>query len=518
MSSLIALRGPRHRWFLAFAAVVGLHTPLALARAEDVVLGSFDDVLQRASFDPASRTYRLEADRILVTGDVAAPLDALVPANLTLIATSAIVVEAGGALRADSGDINGAPTQSGAPPAGTISVTAPEVILHGAVTAKGGNWFSGSTWGFAGHGGQLLVQAGTLLVDGTLAANGGSANGHFGDTSGLGGTIRIAADRFELDGAVTANSDYGVGWGYHGGTIEILARERGRLSGAVAANGGQGGLFYAGNGGSVTVTGGAIAVAGTVSADGSAGGYWGTAGRGGSIVLEAAQLELSGRVTANGALNWRGVTSPGGLIQLAYGSILPADEPLTRVHVAADPGGTIAFNPTDLVPPIVRIVSPTALEYPHLGTLLIEFTATDDGSGVASVAATLDDVPVANGESIDLLAQGLGAHTLKVVAVDGAGNGAEATTTFTLVATPESAAALAETLSADGEIAEGGIVTSLEAKAQAAVERLAAGEKASGMGALRALLNEIRAQAGKSISLEAAAALTAEIEALLLAG
>jgi hypothetical protein len=96
---------------------------------------------------------------------------------------------------------------------------------------------------------------------------------------------------------------------------------------------------------------------------------------------------------------------------------------------------TVTFNVIDDVPPVVAIIEPEAGEYSTLEDITVNFTAYDEKSGIASLSATLDGSPVANGQSIDLSILSLGEHVFTVTAIDASDNSASESITFTLVAT-----------------------------------------------------------------------------------
>ncbi|MEA2023364.1 MAG: FG-GAP-like repeat-containing protein [Actinomycetota bacterium] len=91
---------------------------------------------------------------------------------------------------------------------------------------------------------------------------------------------------------------------------------------------------------------------------------------------------------------------------------------------------------TDDTPPVISIPSPTATEYTADLDVTVDFSATDDLSGIFDVKATLDGSPIVAGTVVDLAALGTGAHTLSVEAEDMAGNVSVETVTFTVVKRP----------------------------------------------------------------------------------
>ncbi|TLW91182.1 carbohydrate-binding protein [Saccharomonospora piscinae] len=70
--------------------------------------------------------------------------------------------------------------------------------------------------------------------------------------------------------------------------------------------------------------------------------------------------------------------------------------------------------------------------YGDSGDLTLGWEATDEGSGVESVEATLDGEAVENGAELPLHTLDLGEHQLVVTATDAAGNATEHTVTFTV--------------------------------------------------------------------------------------
>src|SRR5436309_15619185 len=67
---------------------------------------------------------------------------------------------------------------------------------------------------------------------------------------------------------------------------------------------------------------------------------------------------------------------------------------------------------------IVTITSPEARDYQHSESVVVSFSAADGMSGLQRVSAALDGGAVQNSQSILLLTQTLGSHTMEVVAVD----------------------------------------------------------------------------------------------------
>jgi xanthomonalisin len=107
--------------------------------------------------------------------------------------------------------------------------------------------------------------------------------------------------------------------------------------------------------------------------------------------------------------------------------------------------GPIGGNKVDKKPPSITINQPTATAYLHSGTLTLNYTVTDGGSGVATVTPTMNgNTSVAgggltSGTVINLLtALPLGANRFKISAADKVGNNDSSSVTFTIVVTPQS--------------------------------------------------------------------------------
>lgn len=88
------------------------------------------------------------------------------------------------------------------------------------------------------------------------------------------------------------------------------------------------------------------------------------------------------------------------------------------------------LEPEDNTPPAIAISNPAAGgQYLRNNKLIIDYSVIDDFSGVASTSITIDSQILAT-TTIDLFYYDLGAHTLKISALDNAGNYASATTSF----------------------------------------------------------------------------------------
>jgi 2',3'-cyclic-nucleotide 2'-phosphodiesterase/3'-nucleotidase len=159
---------------------------------------------------------------------------------------------------------------------------------------------------------------------------------------------------------------------------------------------------------------------------------------------------------------------------------------------------------TDTAAPVITIVSPEAKAYLHPAMLTLDFAATDDISGVRSIAADLDGVPVTDGQVIDLLTLALGNHSLTVHATDMAWNESTASVTFSVKATIASLKTTVNRFYAEGQIKNAGLRDSLISKLNTAQTYLNAGNKKAAKNALNAFISAVRAQSGKGITTGAA--------------
>ncbi|MFA6390105.1 MAG: alpha/beta fold hydrolase, partial [Patescibacteria group bacterium] len=95
-------------------------------------------------------------------------------------------------------------------------------------------------------------------------------------------------------------------------------------------------------------------------------------------------------------------------------------------------------EPIDLVAPTINITSPAeGSNYLHNATMQIEYSATDDFSGISATSTLLDGQSVDN-EKADLFFLKTGEHLLEFRALDKAGNMATSTVKFNITATPDS--------------------------------------------------------------------------------
>jgi hypothetical protein len=158
---------------------------------------------------------------------------------------------------------------------------------------------------------------------------------------------------------------------------------------------------------------------------------------------------------------------------------------------------------------VVTITSPEARDYQHSESMVVSFSAADSMSGLQSVSAALDGSAVQNSQSILLLTQTLGSHTMEVFAVDVAGNPARQSVSFRVVATIDSLIASVNIYALQGKIGNSN-QRSLLSKLNDAKAALDRGNTSAASGKLRDLIDQCNAQSGRGISADAAAVLAAD--------
>jgi hypothetical protein len=167
----------------------------------------------------------------------------------------------------------------------------------------------------------------------------------------------------------------------------------------------------------------------------------------------------------------------------------------------------------DTVDPEISVALPTEGRYGHHEQLTLDFGATDELSGLWSLTATLDGVPVSDGDVVDLLDLSLGSHTLVVRAEDTAGNVATTSVTFEVEATLATLRATVERYASEGLIS-GGVDRSLLASLDRAVAAADRGNAGAAVRTLDAFVNEVDAQDGKHITSAAAELLRSDAAAV----
>lgn len=165
----------------------------------------------------------------------------------------------------------------------------------------------------------------------------------------------------------------------------------------------------------------------------------------------------------------------------------------------------------DSIAPVLAISSPAATEYLHTASVQVSFAATDALSGLISATATLDDVAVTNGQTIQLLTRGLGTHILTVSASDYAGNTASTGIGFTVVATIDTLVSAVTSFVSSGQI-DAPLGRSLLTKLQDANQALSRGNVTAARNKPTEFKNQVTAKSGLGIAPPAAELLIADAD------
>ncbi|MBB5791907.1 ThuA domain-containing protein [Jiangella mangrovi] len=188
-------------------------------------------------------------------------------------------------------------------------------------------------------------------------------------------------------------------------------------------------------------------------------------GNGGNRNIDIAETSESGwfylRLTRSGD-TYAAEISDGGVNWTSLGDPVTNDAELTSFGLMAigpqqSQPVTVAFDyfrvtteQPDTTPPVITVDGVADGAGVDLATALeLSATATDDVSGDVAVALTLDGEAVANPVTVT---PELGEHTLVATATDEAGNAAETTVAFEVVATFDGAQALVQRYRADGTV------------------------------------------------------------------
>ncbi|MBI2459193.1 MAG: hypothetical protein HYV53_01410 [Parcubacteria group bacterium] len=121
------------------------------------------------------------------------------------------------------------------------------------------------------------------------------------------------------------------------------------------------------------------------------------------------------------------------------GQIAPAQSRDFTINYSAQAENPLSdLTPIDTAPPVVVITKPAESEqYLHSDSLAIDYTATDDFSGLATTTITIDGQAITT-TTIDLFDYSLGTHNLTITAIDKAGNQAQQQVNFEIIANIDS--------------------------------------------------------------------------------
>jgi hypothetical protein len=168
---------------------------------------------------------------------------------------------------------------------------------------------------------------------------------------------------------------------------------------------------------------------------------------------------------------------------------------------------------TDTAAPVITVKAPHTGVYMNSDLLTIDFTVTDDISGVKTVTATLDGMPVMNGDVINLNLFVAGTtHTFAVTAMDKAYNTSNQAVSFTVETSIQSMKTVVTNMYNSKLIKSADVYKGLMDKLNAAGK---AKDVKTRNNNLIAFVNLVKAQSGKGITTDAANILIADAQWLL---
>jgi cytochrome c len=138
----------------------------------------------------------------------------------------------------------------------------------------------------------------------------------------------------------------------------------------------------------------------------------------------------------------------------------------------------------------------------------------DSGLAPGSPSATLDGTTIANSQTISLLTLPLGPHVLTMSASDVAGNSAQQSVTFTIVATIDSVIAAVNAFATQGKV-DAGSQKTLLSQLNDVKAALARGNATAARNKLRDAIDYAEARSDKGIAPAAASLLVADMQYVL---
>lgn len=162
------------------------------------------------------------------------------------------------------------------------------------------------------------------------------------------------------------------------------------------------------------------------------------------------------------------------------------------------------FLSIDKTPPVVN-VSIDQPEYTRVEPFVVHYSAFDPepGSGLAALTGLFNNQPVTDGQTVDLFWLSLGQYTLTATGEDYAGWVTTDSETIQLIATIPSLQQTVSRLCTEKYITKQGICTSLQQKLESALAAQQRDQKKTAVNILLAFQNELKAQKGKAVQLQA---------------
>ena len=180
--------------------------------------------------------------------------------------------------------------------------------------------------------------------------------------------------------------------------------------------------------------------------------------------------------------------------------------------------GTSISVVQDITPPTITINSPTnGQTFTRCDKPLVNFTVTDDLSGVKTVSASVDDNLVTSGTNLNVLFWNLGVHSLIVNATDKMDLPSQSQVNFSLIPSIAGSRCALSQFYGLNLIKNQGIYQSLDAKLAAAQDSLNKNQQKTMINQLQSLINDLNAQNGKGVNASAYNILNGDLSAILTA-
>ncbi len=198
---------------------------------------------------------------------------------------------------------------------------------------------------------------------------------------------------------------------------------------------------------------------------------------------------------------WQGYVSPFVISQEGLSYVLGRSYD-NAGNYEQSPIGKFLF--IDKTPPVVN-VSTDQSEYTRVQPFVVHYSAFDPepGSGLAALTGLFNDQPVTDGQTVDLFWLSLGQYAVTATGEDYAGWVTTDSETIQLIATISSLQQTVSRLCTEKYITKQGICTSLQQKLESALAAQQRGQKKTAVNILLAFQNELNAQKGKAVQLQA---------------
>lgn len=154
----------------------------------------------------------------------------------------------------------------------------------------------------------------------------------------------------------------------------------------------------------------------------------------------------------------------------------------------------------DYTAPGISIVSPAPEVYLHSDIITLDFWGTDPLSGIFSMNAKINNIPVMASQEFDMLGLSPGFHEFEALALDNAGNINVTKVNFTVISNIDSLASLNDRAVRNGWITSEETAGILTQKLALARKKIEAGQKDKANDIIKSYINEIDIQRGKTIT------------------